>query len=75
MSTEVWMQVCSSSSLSDDAVAARYCERIDMVLVETGSGRLFMTPFVAAGLVDSLADAVADADAAAVVVAREGEAA
>ncbi|MGW0051151.1 hypothetical protein [Nocardia cyriacigeorgica] len=75
MSTEVWMQVSSSSSLADEAVAARYCERIGRVLVETGSGRLFMTPFVAAGLVDSLADAVADADAAAIVEAREGEAA
>ncbi|AVH21718.1 hypothetical protein [Nocardia cyriacigeorgica] len=75
MSTEVWMQVCSSSSRGDDAVAARYSERIGMVLVETGSGRLFMTPSVAAGLVDSLADAVADADAAAIVAPREGEAA
>lgn len=75
MSTEVWMVVDSSSRFADDVVAAKYSDRIGKVIVETGSGQLFMTPFVAAGLLDSLADAVADADAAALVAPREGEAA
>ncbi|TLF55586.1 hypothetical protein [Nocardia cyriacigeorgica] len=75
MSTEVWMVVDSSSLFADDVVAAKYSERIGKVIVETGSGQLFMTPFVAAGLIDSLADAVAEADAAAIIKAREGEAA
>lgn len=75
MSTEVWMVVDSSSQRGDDVVAAKYSDCIGKVIVETGSGQLFMTPVVAAGLIDSLADAGADADAAAIVEPREGEAA
>ncbi len=56
MSDLTWMQV--STELSAQSVTAKYAANIDKVVVDIGSGSLFLTPEKAAGLVADLAAAV-----------------
>ncbi|MEU6829942.1 hypothetical protein ABZ894_14955 [Nocardia beijingensis] len=60
MSSNVWMQISSSAHGDDERVQAQYVGSIGMVVVSTGSGHLYMTPEIAAGLRDRLSKALND---------------
>ncbi|WP_330233958.1 hypothetical protein OHA40_16790 [Nocardia sp. NBC_00508] len=64
MSTEVFMHVSSSTRGDDERVQARYSAKIGMVVVSVGSGDLYMTPEIAAGLCDRLSEVLNDCIAA-----------
>ncbi|WP_225729482.1 MULTISPECIES: hypothetical protein [unclassified Nocardia] len=58
--SDLWMSVDSCNSLCDNEICADYCERIGKVVIETGSGHLYMTVPLAKELLHKLAVAVMD---------------
>ncbi|MFF0611726.1 hypothetical protein ACFYUD_23995 [Nocardia tengchongensis] len=60
MRSKVWMTVTSSNSHRDNEIDVEYFNKIDRVVVTTGSGDLFLSPTIAAELFEKLRDALQD---------------
>ncbi|MFF0613185.1 hypothetical protein ACFYUD_31410 [Nocardia tengchongensis] len=60
MTSNVWMIVTSSNSHRDNEIDAKYYANVDRVVVETGSGDLFMSLSVAEELFEKLREALQD---------------
>ncbi|MEV0462261.1 hypothetical protein AB0I30_03075 [Nocardia tengchongensis] len=56
--SEVFMSVSSSNSFRDDEVRVRYQDSIDKVVVDVGSGGLYMSLSVAEELFEKLREAL-----------------
>ncbi|MVU77429.1 hypothetical protein GPX89_09230 [Nocardia sp. ET3-3] len=73
MSTKVWMQVSSMSAYSDEGIEARYYgDDIDLVVVKTGSGSLFMSLSIAEELFEKLREALQNGALAQAITSGSG---